>query len=462
MNGMCTFDPASLHALAAEIFKLVSSCGTSSEEWVEWLRVPLNCAVTSGNEDLVTRLLDAGGDVNRPDHLGRSTLYTSIVHGNSSNKETTAVTRTLISAGADVNHRDPAERCYPLHAAVRRGCDRVVADLLAAGAAPNNTDGEGLSPLYLACHQGDESSVKNLLAAGAEFTFESCDDDVVIASEQFAKSEMHVAAQLGHVGVIKAFLEHGVDASSQACPSSGWTALHQAALHNQAEAVEVLLEAGADANVESLPGSRFHETPLLAAAEYMSNEALRVLLRNGANPNKPGENGSMPLHLAAHEQTPGIMDAVDILLRWGASETAVDKHGNTPAEIFQRLAAHRPESTEERAGALLLLARAPADRAWRRRGWVVMLRARSETERIAAKRRGATNNSEMRVSGRRVRLDEQGGHSNTVGRAGDSAQDVGATAAGGQSTGSGIWSEWVTRLVGLESCGVFRTVVEYL
>ncbi|CAM9991178.1 unnamed protein product [Ectocarpus sp. 12 AP-2014] len=68
----------------------------------------------------------------------------------------------------------------------------------------------------------------------------------------------------------------------------------------------------------------------------------------------------MPLHLAAHEQTPGIMEGVDILLRWGASETAVD---STPAEIFQMLAAHRPESTEERAGALLLLARAPANRA---------------------------------------------------------------------------------------------------
>ncbi|CBJ31127.1 similar to ankyrin 2,3/unc44 [Ectocarpus siliculosus] len=388
MNGMCTFDPASLHALAAEIFKLVSSsCGTSSEEWVEWLRVPLNCAVTSGNEDLVTRLLDTGGDVNRLDHLGRST--------------------TLISAGADVNDRDPAEGCYPLHAAVRRGCDRVVADLLAAGAAPNNTDGEGISPLFLACHQGDESSVKNLLAAGAEFTFESCAGYVVIASEVFPNAEINVATQLGHVGVIKAFLEHGVDASSQACPASGWTALHQAALDNQAEAVEVLLEAGADADVESLPGSPCYDTPLLAAAESMSNEALRVLLRNGADPNKPDDNGSMPLHLAAHEQTPGVMEVVDLLLRWGASETAVNKHGNTPAEVFQRLAIHRPDATEERAGALVLLARAPADRAWRRRGWVVMLRARSETERIAAQRRGLFK-FRRRSKHRRARVSQTG------------------------------------------------------
>ncbi|CAM9259540.1 unnamed protein product [Ectocarpus sp. 6 AP-2014] len=193
----------------------------------------------------------------------------------------------------------------------------------------------------------------------------------------------------------------------------------------------------------------------------MSNEALRVLLRNGADPNKPDDNGFMPLHLAAHEQTPGVMEVVDLLLRWGASETAVNKHGNTPAEVFQMLAIHRPDATEERAGALVLLARAPADRAWRRRGWVVMLRARSETERIAAQRRGATSSSERRVSGRRARLDEEGDHSNKVGRAGDRAQDV-AAATGGQSTGSGIWSEWVTRLVGLESCGVFRTVVEYL
>ncbi|CAM9447822.1 unnamed protein product, partial [Ectocarpus sp. 4 AP-2014] len=88
-----------------------------------------------------------------------------------------------------------------------------------------------------------------------------------------------------------------------------------------------------------------------------------------------------------------------------------------------------------------------------------MLHARSETERIAAQRRGATNNSKMRVSGRRFRLDEEGDHNNKASRAGDSAQDVGATAAGRQSTGNGIWSEWVTSLVGLESCGVFRKTV---
>ncbi|CAN0316470.1 unnamed protein product [Ectocarpus sp. 13 AM-2016] len=40
----------------------------------------------------------------------------------------------------------------------------------------------------------------------------------------------------------------------------------------------------------------------------MSNEALRVLLRNGANPNKPGESGSMPFIASpAHAQTPGIV-----------------------------------------------------------------------------------------------------------------------------------------------------------
>ncbi|CAM9315754.1 unnamed protein product [Ectocarpus fasciculatus] len=198
----------------------------------------------------------------------------------------------------------------------------------------------------------------------------------------------------------------------------------------------------------------------------MSNEALRVLLRNGANPNKAGDNGSMPLHLAAHEQTPGVAEVVDLLLRWGASETAVDKDGNTAAAIFQELAIHRPDATEERDRALVLLARAPADRAWRRRGWVVMLRARSETKRLAAHRQGATSTSEMRVSGQSSRLDEEGGHGNTVGRPDDSAQDVGATnpaaAGGGQSMGSGIWSEWVTRLVGLDSFGVFRMVVVYL
>lgn len=49
-------------------------------------------------------------------------------------------------------------------------------------------------------------------------------------------------------------------------------------------------------------------------------------------------------------------------------ETALDGNGKTPADLL-------PQDGAD--GIRRLLARAPADRVWRRRGWLVMLRLRA-------------------------------------------------------------------------------------
>ena len=68
---------------------------------------------------------------------------------------------------------------------------------------------------------------------------------------------------------------------------------------------------------------------------------------------------------------------VDLLLRWGADETAFDDDGETPADALENVREHRECSQDEIERVRLLLDRAPADRAWRRRGWLVMLRSRA-------------------------------------------------------------------------------------
>ena len=79
---------------------------------------------------------------------------------------------------------------------------------------------------------------------------------------------------------------------------------------------------------------------------------------------------------------------MDLLLRWGADETALDDDGKSPAELlnveneeyFEQLRVRvlfEPAKQDEINRAQILLARASADRAWRRRGWLVMLRSRS-------------------------------------------------------------------------------------
>ncbi|CAN0465873.1 unnamed protein product, partial [Scytosiphon promiscuus] len=73
--------------------------------------------------------------------------------------------------------------------------------------------------------------------------------------------------------------------------------------------------------------------------------------------------------------------------RWGADETAANGDGYTPAEIIGAYASDQetPEETppataeeqEETEDSLRqLLVDAPADRAWRRRGWVLLCRDR--------------------------------------------------------------------------------------
>ena len=72
---------------------------------------------------------------------------------------------------------------------------------------------------------------------------------------------------------------------------------------------------------------------------------------------------------------------MDLLLRWGADETAAGSDGQTPADFLRTVTRtpnkHLIQGMIDRTR--LLLSRAPADRAWRRRGWLVMLRSRDWT-----------------------------------------------------------------------------------
>lgn len=80
--------------------------------------------------------------------------------------------------------------------------------------------------------------------------------------------------------------------------------------------------------------------------------------------------------LVCRTQERGAEAATDPLLRWGADETALDRDGKTPAEVLDVPREGYP-SQNEIDRVRLLLARAPADTARRRRGWLVMLRSRA-------------------------------------------------------------------------------------
>lgn len=170
----------------------------------------------------------------------------------------------------------------------------LVFDYLAQGHPADSVDGGGVSLIQWCSYHGDVSAVRHLVSHGASL------------------------AALG--------------------PSFG---LHAAAFHGHWQMCEFLIEHGAGVN-EPLPDTG--ETPLHSArckADPAYNLVLKVLLAQGADPNRATKvgaetdafmrdcrtRGETPLHRAAAF---GDAEAVRLLLDAGAAVDARDAHGDTP------------------------------------------------------------------------------------------------------------------------------------
>ncbi|CAM9426220.1 unnamed protein product [Ectocarpus sp. 12 AP-2014] len=506
---------ASLLGLESEIFKLVSY-GATAEQWAEWLRVPLEHAAARGNLDLVNILIEAGADGSagwrgcrdrtlldaaalggsadvvaallragaRPDvkvvskSPKRSALYAATVYGH------VDAAKSLILAGADLEFEDPVDKCSILHQAADGGHAQLVNELLIGRADPNRPckafgatalheaaggghvgilstflltgadkdalDWDGDSALMWAAEKGRLAVVETLLKAGANV-------DVRGATSGF--SALDNAAYYGHVSVLKAILAHG--ASVDSCGDGGHTALNHAAYNNQSGAIDALIEAGANID-HKVDG----QTLLSIAVECDHREVMPALLRHGADV-RTSCDGETLLHQLCVSKDPGLEFVVDLLLRWGADETALDDAGETPAtklDIILPDGFDCPLPEIERVR--LLLARAPVDRSWRRRCWLVMLRSRSTKARANGfEVRGSPSEAGGREERSAKITKTDGGAGNSLPTYSDKnglhCNGGGKTRVGVGAKGAGL-SDIVTFLVDVEAQDVFRTVVGFL
>ncbi len=530
LTSMTTYpERVSLEGLEMEIFKLVSKMA-SPEEWAEWLGAPLEHAAAQGNLGLVDKLIGAGANclTGWRGRDGRTLLHAAAVGGNEgvvssllkagAQPDVNAITRTnhtrmsalgmaakcgheavvrrLILAGADINLRCNFEERTALHEACSGGCERVAEELIMSGADITAKTSTGYTPLHFAVEEGLQGLVSTLLRRGAEKDSLTnwgcpalnlgcgCVDGVepnlaVVETLLAAGVDVHIrnggrsaldsASERGWVSILQALLRYGADVNSRHY-LAGHSALHRAAANDQAGAVDALVEAGADVEMRSTLG----RTPLGVAAKDGKTISLLALLHHGASVGARDTYGRTPMYLACYDKPEGLEVVVDLLLRWGADETAVLEDGETPADALDIVHENvyyenRTCSQDEIDRVRLLLDRAPADRAWRRRGWLVMLRARASTA-MGDINDSSSGNTGLEGStaaggetgeGRKVARHE-GGTGDAGGGRGQASRGVDAFGAENGGGGNEVLRGAVAWLVEMEPAGVFRAVLEFL
>lgn len=496
--------------LSIEIFKLVSK-GATRKQWGEWLRVPLEHAARKGDIDLVNILLRSGadasagwrggcdggtllgagaaggseevvsallkaggnGDVNvpLPGYTNACALHVAVA------LDAEGVARALLLAGADVHAIDNLMRT-PLHLAAEYGHHHQAANLLSQGARLDTKDARGMTPLHLAVEIGYPEIVSVLLEGGASidlrdgrwrmplFTaikgnhLEVAHMLLIAGADPNYREYPHcwslldTAARNRQLDMVRLLVSYGGDVMGAS--ESGRTVLFHAVIgerpsYDNASMISYLIEAGADTEARLLE----HFTPLLGAATPNHRFCLanfRALLEGGADVNARSTQGTTTLMRACKSRE---VEVVELLLRWGADETLTTSDGRTAKG--ELLTSWLDTSDPLATSIWFMLARAPADRSWRRRGWLVLCRYCPGRVSLTSETSAAADSVKDRGRG-----DGSAKVARTEREGDDSVAGEGGHGEGAMDISMAELRSVVARVVRLRAGGIFRNVVGYL
>ena len=173
--------------------------------------------------------------------------------------------------------------------------DRELGDLaIRMGHVAMETSHSNENELHLASGRGDLEEVKRLVEEKKLNPLEKGGKNGLNA--------LHFAAEAGHLGVMKYFIESGYNPASES--TEGWTCLHVAARYNHYDLVQYLVD---EQKMDPMCQTRLGDTPLHSACAGGSTSIVTYLI-NAMSKYLPiedvlrckGQHGMSPLHYAAY------------------------------------------------------------------------------------------------------------------------------------------------------------------
>ena len=164
--------------------------------------------------------------------------------------------------------------------AIRQDDDAGIRVLLARGFDPNTVDATGSAGLLLALQT---SAMK---AAAVLVAWPGTNVEVRNAADE---SPLMLAALKGELTLCQVLIKKGADVNKP-----GWAPLHYAATNAHLDVVNLLLEEFAYIDAASPNGT----TPLMMAAQYGTESAVKLLLEAGADPMLKNDQGLSAMDFA--------------------------------------------------------------------------------------------------------------------------------------------------------------------
>ena len=174
-----------------------------------------------------------------------------------------------------------------------------------------------VTDLVDAAKRNDGHAVHRLIEAEADLA----------VTDSSGYTALHWAAVRGNWRIFQELVAAG--APVNAVGGDGGTPMHWACHHDRADMIQLLIDQGGDIDIQN----RWGRAPLHVASRRGCLDVADLLLKNGADPNLTTREGWTSLHVASLSGHPGM---VELLLANGADPTVKDEQGQTPKAVFRQ------------------------------------------------------------------------------------------------------------------------------